>query len=260
MVTRNGANGTNVVNCLVVGTGSAYTSLATANSAVLVTDGSGVPSISTTLPSAVQLNITSLGTVTTGTWSASTIAIAYGGANATSYTASNGIITYNGTSLVNYSGPKIDSSGRWTNTTQPAFLATVTSASNVTGDGTDYTVTWTTEIYDQGNNFDAVSTYTAPVTGIVFSAFAYAYTSLTAGAGRCPTTLDHTPGVTFGNGLEYTLNAGGLRTPSNVMIIPAFYTGQASASDLLTVTANVNSTTKTIGVGTPGFWCITQLD
>ena len=47
---------------------------------------------------------------------------------------------------------------------QPAFFATGAIQSNVTGDGTLYTMVFGTEIYDQGNNF-ATSTFTAPVTG-----------------------------------------------------------------------------------------------
>lgn len=67
--------------------------LATANNGTLITSGAGVPSISSTLPSAVQLNITSLGTVTTGTWNGSVIPLANGGTNA-NLTASNGGIFY----------------------------------------------------------------------------------------------------------------------------------------------------------------------
>lgn len=50
---------------------------------VVVTDGSGNPSTSTTLPTAVQDNITRSGTFTTGTWSASTIAVNKGGTGST---------------------------------------------------------------------------------------------------------------------------------------------------------------------------------
>lgn len=46
---------------------------------VLVTDGANVPSIGSTLPSAVQLNITELGTITTGVWNGTDIAVADGG-------------------------------------------------------------------------------------------------------------------------------------------------------------------------------------
>ncbi len=46
-----------------------------------------------------------------------------------------------------------------------AFLAQpAASLDNVTGDGTEYTVVWGSEIYDLGNNFDGTSTFTAPVT------------------------------------------------------------------------------------------------
>lgn len=100
-----------------------------------------------------------------------TAAIAGGGTNATSFTQSAGIVVYNGTSLVNYAGPQIDSSGRLTNTTQVAFLATQDSpANNVTGlTFTAYTLGTTvdlTEIFDQGANFDPTTgVFTAPITG-----------------------------------------------------------------------------------------------
>jgi len=48
----------------------------------------------------------------------------------------------------------------------PAFLAYLTtSESNVTGNGTTHTITFDTEVYDQGADFSG-STFTAPVTGI----------------------------------------------------------------------------------------------
>lgn len=67
--------------------------LATANSGVLITSASGVPSISSTIPSATQDNITRLGTVTVGVWNGTDIALADGGTNA-SLVASNGGIFY----------------------------------------------------------------------------------------------------------------------------------------------------------------------
>lgn len=53
--------------------------LATAVSSTLITSAGGVPSLSQTLPSAVQANITTVGTVTSGTWNATVIAGQYGG-------------------------------------------------------------------------------------------------------------------------------------------------------------------------------------
>src|SRR5574338_44990 len=49
---------------------------------------------------------------------------------------------------------------------QPCFLATnSTPRSNVTGDGTNYTLIFDTERFDQNSDWDGTSTFTAPVTG-----------------------------------------------------------------------------------------------
>jgi len=73
-------------NTLLYTTGAdSLASLATAVNGVLVTDGSGVPSISSTLPSAVQGNITSLGTITSGVWNGTAIGVGFGGTGQTTY-------------------------------------------------------------------------------------------------------------------------------------------------------------------------------
>jgi len=49
---------------------------------------------------------------------------------------------------------------------QPAFLARLNvDRNNVTGDGTIYTIDFGAEVFDQGNNFNNTTTFTAPVTG-----------------------------------------------------------------------------------------------
>lgn len=58
--------------------------LASAANGVLITSAGSVPSISSTLPSVVQGNITSLGTIVTGVWNGTAIAVANGGTGATS--------------------------------------------------------------------------------------------------------------------------------------------------------------------------------
>jgi glycine rich protein len=55
------------------------TGLATGNNGVLITSGAGVPSISSTLPTVVQGNITSVGTIATGIWQGTAIGVVYGG-------------------------------------------------------------------------------------------------------------------------------------------------------------------------------------
>ena len=67
--------------------GSTLSGLATAANGVLITNSSGVPSISSTLPSAVQGNITSLGTITSGIWHGTPVVVAYGGTGDSTFTA-----------------------------------------------------------------------------------------------------------------------------------------------------------------------------
>lgn len=59
--------------------------LATGNNGILITSSGGVPSISSTLPPAVQGNITALGTIASGVWSGTAIVETKGGTNQTSY-------------------------------------------------------------------------------------------------------------------------------------------------------------------------------
>ena len=71
---------TNAINTLLyASSANVMAALATANNGVLITSAGGVPSISSTLPAAVQGNITSVGTITSGTWHGSVIDILYGG-------------------------------------------------------------------------------------------------------------------------------------------------------------------------------------
>ena len=67
--------------------------LTSATNGVLVTDGSGVPSIGSTLPAAVQSNITGSGTITSGTWHGGVIGLTYGGTGqATAAAAINALL------------------------------------------------------------------------------------------------------------------------------------------------------------------------
>lgn len=62
---------------------------------------------------------------------------------------------------------KVEQTGEVNFPLTPAFLANglTASPSNVTGDGTAYIVTFPTERFDQNGDFDATSTFTAPVAG-----------------------------------------------------------------------------------------------
>lgn len=84
------------------------------------------------------------------------------------------------------------------NTTQPAFLARMqNTVTNVTGNGTLYTVIFDTEVFDQGNNFNlATSTFTAPFSGIYHFDGAVTITGSTASTGGQVRIV--TTGRTFG--------------------------------------------------------------
>lgn len=91
-------------NLLYSNGSNAVVGLATANNGVLITSGTGVPSISSTLPNAVQDTITRLGTVTTGTWNATAIAANYGGTGNTSYTIGDILYASGATTLSKLAG------------------------------------------------------------------------------------------------------------------------------------------------------------
>lgn len=71
---------TNAINTLLyASSANVMSALATANNGTLITSAGGVPSISSTLPSAVQGNITSTGTIASGTWQGTVVGATYGG-------------------------------------------------------------------------------------------------------------------------------------------------------------------------------------
>jgi hypothetical protein len=63
-------------------------------------------------------------------------------------------------------GIAISANGEVTMAAQPAFLASAAGdIGNITGDGTAYTMIFSTEVFDQNGDFDGTSTFTAPVDG-----------------------------------------------------------------------------------------------
>lgn len=90
---------TTINQILYSSSANVITGLATGNNGVLITSAGGAPSISSTLPTAVQTNITQLGTVTVGTWNASVIGGTYGGTgvnNGASTITIGGSVTFSG--------------------------------------------------------------------------------------------------------------------------------------------------------------------
>lgn len=131
----------------------------------------------------------------------SVLTLPNGGTNASSMSTSDGIVKYDGTSLVTSSSAKIDSSDIQTNIKQPAGMAFVTTTvNNVTGDGTPYTVIYnsvTSPGSDQTNSFDTTTgTLTIPSNGQYLLTVTTALTNFTL-SGYAVTQLICSSGLTY---------------------------------------------------------------
>ena len=62
-------------------------------------------------------------------------------------------------------GITVDTNGHVTMSSQPAFLATASTNQNNFGVGSDVTVNFGTEVFDQNADYNGTTTFTAPVTG-----------------------------------------------------------------------------------------------
>ena len=171
--------------------------------------------------------------------------IANGGTNANTMATSTGIVKYDGTRLITSSTATIDSSNRMTNTAQPAFLATTNGAqSNVTGDNTTYTCTFGTEIFDQNNNFDGTSTFTAPVTGRYYFTNSLSLTGFTSSHTNSAINI-----ITSNRSYEsVVLNLYVVRESAGYYNLSAGTLSDMDAADTMTVTLNVSGGTKVVTV------------
>lgn len=128
---------------------------------------------------------------------------------------------------------------------QPAFLAfQSTTTSNVTGDGTQYTIIADTEIYDQGSNYNnTTGVFTAPVSGRYHFCLTVFLTGLGAG---------HTSAQYRGNysSLPYIvgeMNATAIAVGGNFSYGTSFYVNMV-AGDTISCSITVSNSTKTVGV------------
>lgn len=136
--------GTTTINQLLYSSSAnTIAGLTTANNGVLITSGTGVPSISSTLPSAVQGNITSLGTIASGTWNGSLITGTYGG---TGVNNGSNTITLAGNLITSGAFPLTLTTTATTNVTLPTsgtlVNTSVTTLSSLSSIGTITSGTW----------------------------------------------------------------------------------------------------------------------
>lgn len=158
-----------VSGILYASSANVITCLATANNGVLITSAGGVPSIGSTLPSAVQANITATGTVASGVWQGTPVALLYGGTNA-ALTASNGGIFYS-------------------TATAGAILSGTATASFPLLSGSTAAPTWATITYPTSGTSGGIA-YFSSATAISSSALLTANQIVVGGgAGSAPTTF-----------------------------------------------------------------------
>jgi C1q domain len=147
-----------------------------------------------------------------------------------------------------------DASGRTTNANQPAFLAyLVNTISNVTGDGTIYTILFDTVSLNQGGYFDSgSSTFTAPVTGVyqfnlsvVVSGLTVAYTT-----GQMYIYLNGSNSVN----LAY-INPGAAAAAGGYLQMTASITLPLAATTTVNFATSITGSTPTVNVfGASSIW------
>lgn len=158
----------------------------------------------------------------------------------------NGIIKYNGTSLVDNTTFKIDASNRATNSSQPlASYYLGTTVSNVTGDGTVYTILFDTVAINQGTILNtSTGIVTASVTGNYLLTGSVALTNLsvanTAGIIDIVSTAKTYETGACNYGLIRDVNNNLLQSFSKILPM--------TAGDTLKITIKVSGGTKIVGV------------
>jgi hypothetical protein len=111
-------------------------------------------------------------------------------------------------------------------------------AANVTGDGTIYTVSFGTEIFDQGGDFSS-TTFTAPVTGKYLLSSQITFNNLTAAI------TEISIGIVTSNRIYYLYeNPPGIAQTYRPYALSVLT--DMDAGDTAVVRAFVNGTTKTI--------------
>lgn len=236
------------VNSLVYSTASAMAFLATANNGILVTSGTGVPSISSTLPSTVMGNITTVGTITSGTWNATIIGPTYGGTGVN-----------NGSSTITLGG-SLTTSGAFASTFTMTGLTNVTFPTSGTLATTSSIPSLPLSLANGGTNASLVASnggifYSTASAGAILSGTITANQMLLSGSSAAPAWSTATyPATTTVNQILYSSSANviaGLSTANNGVLITS---GAGAPSISSTLPNAVQTNITVVGTITTGVW------
>ena len=206
--------------------------VATANNGVLVTSGAGIPSISSTLPAAVQGNITALGTIATGAWQSSTpVGALYGG---------TGVAQSSGSSTITLGGAFV---------TGDAVTLTTIGATNVT-------LPTSGNIMNQNGTSGGVPYYNSATTTLSSGALTANRPVFGGGAGASPfvgtRTGNTTDVVTYSGAAPTDTHCAQWDASGNLTNSSAICAGASGGSVLLTtLTASTSTALTDIGSSCP---------
>jgi hypothetical protein len=131
---------------------------------------------------------------------------------------------------------------------QPSFYAYLAgNASNVTGDGTAYTIAYDTELFDRNSDFNTgTATFTAPVTGLYW----FYHNTYTFQLGTLFTILLSEVVTTARTYLTGVGNPGAMMRPAaaDLTTVSGVY-AQMTAGDTCTIRLTISGSTKTVDVG-----------
>lgn len=240
-------NATNTTTTGIVGfTGTAMTGTAVTNHNLII-GGATSSTLTNVAPSATSgVPVISQGAAADPTFG--TAAIAGGGTNATSFSTSTGIVKYDGTSLVTSSSAKIDSSNRIQNSSQPNFIAYLSSnQNNVTGDGTNYTIVFNTEKQDQASNYNnGTGVFTAPVAGTYLINVNVQIFNVGAAHTSALFFLSTSSG---GNYVSWQFNPANFKDNLNsAPVLSSSFIVAMALNETASFTIQVSGSTKTVGV------------
>ena len=194
--------------------------LATANRGVLTTNSTGVPVV-TAIATDGQIIVGS----TAGSPAAATI------------TAGDGITITNASNAITVA-----------QTTQPGFATKLSgNLTNVTGDGTSYTVIFDSVVNQQGgtNYNNATGVFTAPSTGYYMFTYALSFTGLTASFTSGQIYLNTTSQIYR----TFVINPGAIRSSGNLDLGCGVIAYMSSGNTASLITS-MSGSTKTISLST----------